>query len=85
MWRGTSRLPRERSTRVGITVIRVSGGFTDGVDGDHGYVDGVSMYCQPDETALAFLDRMVATAKAGGFVTIGGFGDAVPDNPISQE
>ena len=58
----------------GITIIRISGGFTDSVAEDHGSVGDLSLYRQPDETALGFLDRLVNVAKAGGheFVVIGG-------------
>jgi Family of unknown function (DUF5681) len=67
----------EKTTRAaGMLVIRISGGFQDGVDGDHGTAGGgASIYREPDETALDFLDRLVATAKADrkSFVTISGF------------
>jgi hypothetical protein len=56
-------------------VITIRGGFTDGVDRDHGSVGGASLYREPGERAVAFLDRLIAVAKAGshGVVTIGGF------------
>jgi hypothetical protein len=41
-------------------IITISGGFTDAVDRDHGTVGDASVYRERDETALAFLDRLVA-------------------------
>jgi hypothetical protein len=58
-------------------VITIRGGFSDGVDRDHGTVGGASVYREPGERAVAFLDRLVAVAKAGEhrFVVIGGCRD----------